>query len=218
MLRVPCSDNCPTYSIPICPPLHTLTPAPRPFSDCRHAALCEVVSSLPPQQQLVLLSLPAMLQEHVLQEPPSGGTGGTGWGWGWLHCAGLRLLLTHRSQDRPMGRRNSEDPPVRVCATATSLSNISTAWFQYVVTISAVRSATSSSADHPYPYLPFVATPHPAEPPSPPAALRPRLLDLAARLCRVEQFYDSVGGLLGYQLKSLELIVAGMQVGRVGVG
>lgn len=86
----------------------------------RHAAVCEVVSTLPPQQQLVLLSLPAMLQEHVLQEPPS-------------------------------------------------------------------------------------------EPRSAPAALRPRLLDLAARLGRVEQFYDSVGGVLGYQLKSLELIVAGMQ-------
>lgn len=58
----------------------------------------------------------------------------------------------------------------------------------------------------------------PAEPRSAPAALRPRLLDLAARLGRVEQFYDSVGGVLGYQLKSLELIVAGMQVGHAGGG
>jgi hypothetical protein len=32
---------------------------------------------------------------------------------------------------------------------------------------------------------------------------------LASRLCRVEAFYDSMGGLPGYQLKSLQLILAG---------
>jgi hypothetical protein len=32
---------------------------------------------------------------------------------------------------------------------------------------------------------------------------------LASRLCRVETFYDSMGGLPGYQLKSLQLILAG---------
>eukprot|EP00879_Flechtneria_rotunda_P025215 GHRR01026784.1.p1 GENE.GHRR01026784.1~~GHRR01026784.1.p1 ORF type:complete len:347 (+),score=104.30 GHRR01026784.1:1049-2089(+) len=31
---------------------------------------------------------------------------------------------------------------------------------------------------------------------------------LAAALCRVETFYDSMGGLIGYQLKSLQLILA----------
>ncbi|GFR51311.1 hypothetical protein Agub_g13676 [Astrephomene gubernaculifera] len=48
-------------------------------------------------------------------------------------------------------------------------------------------------------------------PSSPPASLAPQLSSLASRLARVEQFYDSVGGLLGYQLKSLQLILAGMQ-------
>ncbi|KXZ49515.1 hypothetical protein GPECTOR_21g741 [Gonium pectorale] len=47
--------------------------------------------------------------------------------------------------------------------------------------------------------------------PSAPDALLPRLTSLASRLGRVETFYDSVGGLLGYQLKSLQLIVAGMK-------
>ncbi|KAF8056255.1 UGP3 [Scenedesmus sp. PABB004] len=32
---------------------------------------------------------------------------------------------------------------------------------------------------------------------------------LAEKLCRVEQFYDSMGGLAGYQLKSLQLILGG---------
>lgn len=32
---------------------------------------------------------------------------------------------------------------------------------------------------------------------------------LASALCRVETFYDSMGGLVGYQLKSLQLIISG---------
>ncbi|GIL74006.1 hypothetical protein Vretimale_5061 [Volvox reticuliferus] len=86
----------------------------------RNEAVCTALSQMAPAQQLLLLSLPAMLQEHVLMEPPA---------------AALR----------------------------------------------------------------------------PPEALLPLLASLAARLARVEHFYDSVGGLLGYQLKSLQLIVAGMQ-------
>jgi hypothetical protein len=34
------------------------------------------------------------------------------------------------------------------------------------------------------------------------------LSQLAAALCRVETFYDSMGGLIGYHLKSLELILS----------
>lgn len=34
---------------------------------------------------------------------------------------------------------------------------------------------------------------------------------LLAVLRRVEGFYDSIGGILGYQLKSLQLIAAGME-------
>nr|AAY31019.1 low photochemical bleaching 1 protein [Chlamydomonas reinhardtii] len=86
----------------------------------RNAAVMAALTGLPAAEQRLLLALPAMLQEHVLQEP----------------------------------------------------------------------AAASASA---------------------PEALRPRLSDLAARLARVETFYDSVGGLLGYQLKSLELIVEGLQ-------
>ena len=37
-----------------------------------------------------------------------------------------------------------------------------------------------------------------------------RLERLVASLLRVEQFYDSIGGVVGYQLKSLQLIAAGM--------
>lgn len=37
---------------------------------------------------------------------------------------------------------------------------------------------------------------------------RPPLAALAAALERVEHFYDSMGGVVGYQLKSLELIIA----------
>ena len=40
--------------------------------------------------------------------------------------------------------------------------------------------------------------------------LRGRLESLCASLARVEQFYDCLGGMLGYQVKSLQLIVAGM--------
>ncbi|GLI61415.1 hypothetical protein VaNZ11_003610 [Volvox africanus] len=88
--------------------------------DPRNEAVCTALTQMTSAQQLLLLSLPAMLQEHVLMEPPS--------------------------------------------APARS-----------------------------------------------PEALLPHLTSLAARLARVDQFYDSVGGLLGYQLKSLQLIVAGMQ-------
>ncbi|GIL54243.1 hypothetical protein Vafri_9817 [Volvox africanus] len=88
--------------------------------DPRNEAVCTALSQMVADQQLLLLSLPAMLQEHVLMEPPSA--------------------------------------PLRA-----------------------------------------------------PEALLPHLTSLAARLARVDQFYDSVGGLLGYQLKSLQLIVAGMQ-------
>ncbi len=35
------------------------------------------------------------------------------------------------------------------------------------------------------------------------------LADLAALLMRVDQFYDSIGGLVGYQAKSIELILEG---------
>lgn len=38
-----------------------------------------------------------------------------------------------------------------------------------------------------------------------------RLHRLATGLLRVEQFYNSIGGLVGYQLKSLQLIAAGTQ-------
>ncbi|KAG2483471.1 hypothetical protein HYH03_017654 [Edaphochlamys debaryana] len=47
--------------------------------------------------------------------------------------------------------------------------------------------------------------------PSSPSSVSSRLLSLASRLSRVESFYDSMGGLLGYQLKSLQLIVEGMK-------
>ncbi|KAG2430555.1 hypothetical protein HXX76_010074 [Chlamydomonas incerta] len=86
----------------------------------RNAPVMAALAGLPAAEQRLLLALPAMLQEHVLQEP---------------------------------------------------------------------AAAAASSAE----------------------ALRPRLAALAGRLARVETFYDSVGGLLGYQLKSLELIVEGLQ-------
>eukprot|EP00983_Pelagomonas_calceolata_P071660 1151352-Pelagomonas_calceolata.AAC.5 len=35
------------------------------------------------------------------------------------------------------------------------------------------------------------------------------LAELAALLMRVDQFYDSIGGLVGYQAKSIELILEG---------
>ena len=41
------------------------------------------------------------------------------------------------------------------------------------------------------------------------AELAPALQRLATALCRVDSFYDSMGGLVGYQLKSIELILAG---------
>lgn len=42
------------------------------------------------------------------------------------------------------------------------------------------------------------------------AELSARLARLGASLLRVEQFYDSIGGLVGYQLKSMQLVAAGM--------
>ncbi|KAG2483473.1 hypothetical protein HYH03_017656 [Edaphochlamys debaryana] len=90
------------------------------LADPRNAPVSSALASLAAPQRLLLLSLPAMLQEHVLQEP-----------------AGAS--------------------------------------------------------------------------PSSPSSVSSRLLSLASRLSRVESFYDSMGGLLGYQLKSLQLIVEGMK-------
>lgn len=91
VFRRPACMNAPKPTL--IPTLHTLTHASLSIATCRHAAVCEVVSTLPPQQQLVLLSLPAMLQEHVLQEPPSGGAGGRG--LGLAYTCWLRLVFTH---------------------------------------------------------------------------------------------------------------------------
>ncbi|KAG1679276.1 hypothetical protein FOA52_009306 [Chlamydomonas sp. UWO 241] len=46
---------------------------------------------------------------------------------------------------------------------------------------------------------------------APTADLRARLSKMAEALKRVDLFYDSIGGVCGYQLKSLQLIAAGME-------
>lgn len=49
---------------------------------------------------------------------------------------------------------------------------------------------------------------HPPSSPTGREQLAPALARLAGALCRVDTFYDSMGGLVGYQLKSLELILS----------
>jgi len=58
----------------------------------------------------------------------------------------------------------------------------------------------------PWPHRPL--TPPPARPPAgADGNWTAALQRLGAELCRVESFYDSMGGIIGYQLKSLQLIL-----------